>query len=122
MNGAPPEDRLYLHHILDAIRRIESYLDGVDAQQFESTPLIQDAVIRQLEIIGEAAKRLSEPLRRATPVVPWREIMGMRNKLTHDYMGVDLDAVWLTARDDLSELKGVVSALLDIPGTESNSA
>jgi len=79
MSGAPPDDRLYLHHILDAIARIESYLDGVDAPQFRTTPLLQDDVIRQLEIIGEAAKRLSESLREQTPSVPWRQIMGMRN-------------------------------------------
>lgn len=63
MSGAPPDDRLYLHHILDAIVRIESYLNGVDAPQFQSTPLLQDGVIRQLEIIGEAAKRLTAALR-----------------------------------------------------------
>ncbi len=84
MNGAPPEDRLYLNHILDAIARIESYLAGVDAVRFRSTFLLQDGVIRQLEIIGEAAKRLSDTSRELTPAVPWRKIMGMRNKLTHD--------------------------------------
>ena len=68
--SAPPEDRLYLHHILDAIARIESYLEGVDQQRFESTPLLQDGVVRQLEIIGEAAKRLSPVLRDQTPSVP----------------------------------------------------
>lgn len=122
MSGAPPDDRLYLHHILDAIVRIESYLNGVDAPQFQSTPLLQDGVIRQLEIIGEAAKRLSESLREQTSSVPWRKIMGMRNKLTHDYMGVDLEAVWLTAHEELRELKSAVSQRLPLPGTRSNSA
>lgn len=104
MSAAQPRDRLYLQHILDAIRRIESYLEGVDRARFDSTPLIQDGVIRQLEIIGEAAKRLSSEVRLAVPQVPWRKIAGMCDKLTHDYMGVDLEAVWLTAQRDLEAL------------------
>ncbi len=75
-----------------------------------------------MEIIGEAAKRLSDTSRQRTPAVPWRKVMGMRDKLTHDYMGVDLDAVWLTAREDLPELKSAVSEYLAAPGTGSNSA
>ncbi len=79
-------------------------------------------MIRQLEIIGEAAKRLSDTNRQQTQAVPWRKIMGMRDKLTHDDMGVDLDAVWLTAREDLSELKNAVSEFLAAPGKGSNGA
>lgn len=88
-----------------------------------STPAASsNGVIRQLEIIGEASKRLSESLREQTSSVPWRKIMGMRNKLTHDYMGVDLEAVWLTAHEDLRELKSAVSGRLALPGMGSDSA
>ncbi len=116
MSGAPPEDRLYLRHILDAVVRIEGYLQGVEQSAFEATPLLQDGVIRQLEIIGEASKRLSDATRAQASSVPWRQVMGMRDKLTHDYMGVDVNAVWLTARDDLTELKAAVSACLAASG------
>jgi uncharacterized protein with HEPN domain len=75
--------------------------------------LVQDGVIRQLEIIGEATKRLSREVRAESPSVPWQDIAGMRDKLIHDYFGVDLDAVWLTARDDVPALKAEVSKLLE---------
>ncbi len=116
MSAVPPEDRLYLRHILDVIARIESYLSGVDRPQFDATPLIQDGVIRQLEIIGEATKRLSAELRAQASHVPWRKIAGMRDKLTHNYMGVDLEAVWLTTQADLPALRRTVEDLLGAAG------
>lgn len=120
--SAQPRDRLYLQHILDAILRIETYLENVDRQEFDGTPLLQDAVIRQLQIIGEAAKRLSEDLKESLSAIPWKQVTGMRDKLTHDYMGVDLDAVWITAADDLDPLKAVVQKELQRAGEGSNGA
>jgi len=122
MSGAQPKDRLYLRHILDAIVRIESYLRDMGRPDFDATPLLQDGVIRQLQIIGEAAKRLSPSLKDALSTIPWREVTGMRDKLTHDYMGVDLDAVWKTAAEDLGPLKAAVSEELRAAGGESNGA
>jgi uncharacterized protein with HEPN domain len=72
----------------------------------------QDAVIRQLEIIGEAVKRLSPELLGRCPDIPWRRIAGMRDVLIHDYMGVDLDAVWQVTQDNLPQLRGAVVELL----------
>jgi uncharacterized protein with HEPN domain len=69
-------------------------------------------VIRQLEIIGEATKRLSQAARADSDSIPWQDIAGMRDKLIHDYFGVDLEAVWLTARDDVPVLKAVVRSVL----------
>jgi len=107
------DDSVYLQHILDAIARIEEYLAGVDEETFLQQPLIQDGVIRQLEIIGEATKRLSPKTQAMGPNVPWQDIAGMRDKLIHGYFGVDLDAVWLTARDDVPLLKAEVMRMLE---------
>ena len=107
------DDSVYLRHILDAISRIEEYLHGVDEEIFYQHYLVQDGVIRQLEIIGEASKRLSREVRASCPNVPWPDIAGMRDKLIHDYFGVDLEAVWLTARDDIPALKAEVSTMLE---------
>jgi uncharacterized protein with HEPN domain len=103
--SAPRDDSLYLGHIRDAIARIESYLNGIGEAEFMNTPLIQDAVMHQIQIIGEAASRLSSSFQAQTGDIPWRDIVGMRNKLVHDYMGVDLEAVWETARRDIPALK-----------------
>ena len=86
-------DRTYLLHIRDAINRIEQYASAGRAEFFAKSHW-QDAIIRQLEVVGEASKRLSDELRSANPAVPWRRICGLRDVLIHDYMGVDLDAVW----------------------------
>jgi len=69
---------------------------------------MQDAVVRQLSIIGEAAGNLSDEVRRAYPSVPWTDVYGMRNKLVHDYFGVDVEAVWDTAQNDVPSLMKVV--------------
>ena len=99
------DDVVYLRHILDAIDRIETYLQGVDEEKFFSDNLIQDGVIRQLEIVGEATKRLSKELRKGTRHIPWVDIAGMRDKLIHDYLGVDIAQVWYTAVEDIPKLK-----------------
>jgi uncharacterized protein with HEPN domain len=107
------DDSVYLRHILDAISRIEEYLQGVIEETFYQQYLVQDGVIRQLEIIGEATKRLSPEMRAECPNVPWQDIAGMRDKLIHDYFGVDLDAVWLTACGDIPALKAEVLRALE---------
>ena len=106
------DDLPYLRHILDAIGRIESYVTGVDEGVFLGNAEKQDAVIRQLQIIGEAAKRLSAELRAAYPDIPWREVAGMRDKLVHDYFGVDLQFVWVTVTEDIPELKSRIEGVL----------
>ena len=106
------DDLPYLRHILDAIGRVESYVSGVDESDFLENAEKQDAVIRQLQIIGEAVKRLSEELRAAYPDIPWREVAGMRDKLVHDYFGVDLQFVWITAAQDVPALKPQIERVL----------
>ncbi len=110
-------DQVYLQHILDAISRIESYV-LVGRDEFMSASHWQDAVIRQLEIIGEATKRLSEDLRSQHGEVPWRRIAGLRDVLIHDYMGVDLSAVWAIAQENLPALKRQIQAILHSSGDD----
>jgi uncharacterized protein with HEPN domain len=109
--SAPRDDSVYVGHILDSIARIESYLEGVSEDHFMRTPLLQDAVIRHVQIIGEAASRLSADFRSRTSRIPWADIIGMRQKLVHDYMGVDLGAVWETATRDIKELRARLQGL-----------
>ena len=106
------DDTVYLRHILDAVNTIEEYLDGVSETKFKATRLLQDGAIRQIEIIGEAVRHVSKDLRKTYPEVPRQDIAGMRDKLIHDYFGVDLEKVWLTTQEDLPPLKEKVLEIL----------
>lgn len=104
-------DQVYLKHIMDAIEKVETYV-SVGRDEFMSTSHWQDAVIRQLEIIGEATKNLTRQLRDKYGDVPWRRIAGLRDVLIHNYMGVDLVAVWGITQRDLPVLKEHIRAIL----------
>ena len=106
------DDSVYLRHVIDACGRISEYLEGINRIQFETNHLLQDGVIRQLEIIGEAVKRVSNNLRSIYPEVRWQDTAGMRDKLIHDYFGVDLETVWLTAQDDIPVLNQQIRGIL----------
>jgi uncharacterized protein with HEPN domain len=106
------DETVYLRHILDAITRIEEYLRDVGEETFYEQYLIQDGVIRQLEIIGEAVRHVSEALRQEYPNIPWQDIAGTRDKLIHDYFGVDLEKVWLMVCEDIPVLKAQVQKIL----------
>ena len=105
------EDALYLDNIDDCIARIESYTED-GREVFLYTPMIQDAVIRNLEIIGEATKKLSRELRESNADIRWRQIAGLRDVLIHEYAKVDLLRVWNIIEQDLPGLKERVKSLL----------
>lgn len=112
------DDTIYLRHILDATNIVEEYLQGVDEAKFKATRLLQDGVIRQIEVIGEAVRHISKDLRRTYPEIPWQDVAGMRDKLIHDYFGIDIEKVWLTAQEDLPVLKEQVVGILKDYGQE----
>jgi uncharacterized protein with HEPN domain len=96
---------IFLEHILESIRKIESYIIGLDYPVFIKDSLRQDGVIRQLEVIGEACTHLEEDFRNTHQDFPWAEIIAMRNFLIHEYWEIDLEKVWDTVKHDLPPLK-----------------
>lgn len=106
------DDSVYLKHIFDAANRIVIYVGNMNREDFLRNELVQDGVIRQIEIIGEAVNRLSQTIREKYVKIPWKDIVGMRNKLIHDYMGVDLDAVWDSAEKDIPLLKTKIEEII----------
>ena len=106
------DEIVYLRHVNDAIGRIEEYVEGVDEEAFRNRTLIQDGVIRQLEIIGEAVKQLSSDFRERYPHVPWQDIAGTRDQLIHHYFGVSLDEVWTMLHRDIPVLKREILKIL----------
>ncbi len=111
MTPSDEGDQVYLRHILEAIEKCEEYASvGHDA--FMESSMHQDAVIRQLQVMGEAVKRLSAEIRRRNPDVPWRLVAGTRDVLVHDYAGIDLQAVWKVTQEELPPLRFAIEALL----------
>jgi uncharacterized protein with HEPN domain len=105
------DDRLYLHHTLERCRRISRFI-GPGKEAFIASEELQDAVIRNVEVIGEAAKRVSAEARDRLGSLDWKAICGMRDVLIHDYIGVDLDEVWNVASCRIPELQAVLEQFL----------
>ena len=112
------DDTVYLQHVLDAINTVEEYLQGVNEEKFKATRLLQDGTIRQIEVIGEAIRHISKDTRKTYSEIPWQDIAGMRDKLIHDYFGVDIEKVWDPAQEDLPVLKEQVIGILKNYGRE----
>ena len=107
-----PRDRECLFDILEAARLAIQYLSGKTRDDFDRDTQCQDAVIRRLEIIGEAARRISEETKAIYPDLPWNEMIGMRNRLIHEYFRVNVSAVWDTIQDDIPILIRLVEPLV----------
>ena len=99
------DDLAYIDHILDCIRKIKEFTTGLSLKDFSVNELVQDAVIRNIEIIGEASKKISSDTKQIYYEIPWKEIAGMRDKLIHDYLGVDVEVVWRTITEDIPTLE-----------------
>ena|SRR3989344_4513486 len=99
------KDKLYIKHILDAISTIDQFTKNIEFEGFVENKLLQDGVVRELEIIGEASKKLSSDFKDSHSELPWQDIARMRDKLIHEYFGVDLVVVWETVKQDLPNLK-----------------
>lgn len=105
-------DDAYLLDILIAARKALKFIEEIDRNEFQENDLIQSAVMRPLEIIGEAASKISEETRKANPQIPWNDMIGMRNRLIHEYFRVDYDAVWDTIQKDLPQLIKLIDPLV----------
>lgn len=106
----PLPDAAFVGHMLSAIDRLSELLARTDRDTFDRDWVTQDAVIRELEVLGEAAGRVSPDFVAAHPEIPWREITGIRHKLIHDYFVVDLGIVWRTATENVAEVEPLVRA------------
>ena len=103
----------YLEDIFQAAIKAEKFVAGMRQAEFDDDDKTKYAVVRALEIIGEAAKRVPDTFRSRYSAVPWRSMAGMRDKLIHDYTGVDWEVVWKTVQEDVPEVKRLVKEILD---------
>ena len=104
---------LYLKDILEAMGVIERFVEGMEFEDFKIDDKTSSAVIRKFEIIGEATKNVPETIKQKYPIIPWREMAGMRDKLIHFYFGIKYDLVWHTIKDVIPEVKSLIRKILE---------
>lgn len=107
------DPKIFLKHILESVEFIESYLGNSSKSVFYKDTRLQDAIIRRLEVIGEASKSLPTGFKDKNSNINWRSIAGMRDKLTHHYFGINLERVWLVLKEDLPKLKKDIKEILE---------
>ena len=104
---------IYIEHILDCIQKIKKYTSNSSKEDFLNSPIMQDAVIRNLEVIGEATKKIDKSFRERHADIEWKKIAGMRDKLIHDYIGVDIWAVWNVVDKILPDFEMEIKAIIE---------
>ncbi len=107
------DDRIRARHIVEAADDIARFIAGRERADLDSDRMLLYAVVRAVEIVGEAASKMSEELRLSAPAIPWQAIVGMRNRVVHAYFDIDADIVWTTAREEIPVLRGAIQRLLD---------
>lgn len=107
------DNTVFLRHIQDCVAKIERYLQGYDFEQFLNDELVTDAVVRNVEIIGEAANNLTRDFRSSNSNVNWRNIIDTRNRIVHGYATVDIEIIWNITQNDLSVLKTEIDQILE---------
>jgi uncharacterized protein with HEPN domain len=108
----PRRDSQYLADIQEAMQRVLEYTQGLSFDAFMEQRMAQDAVLRNLQVIGEATKKLSDDLCATQPNVPWQDMAGLRDRIVHDYFGIDYEIVWDVIENDLPALLPVIEAIL----------
>lgn len=104
--------KLYLKDILEAMEAIEKFMEGVDFDKFQIDDKTSSAVVRKLEIIGEAAKQVPDYITQRYPEIPWKEMAGMRDRLTHFYFGIDYKLVWITVKERIPQIIPLIKKIL----------
>ena len=104
--------RDYIQDILDSIVEVKKFVEGMRFEDFTKDKKTVNAVIRSLEVIGEAAKKVPEDLREGYPQIPWKRMTGMRDKLIHEYFGIDLEIVWEAINNELPPIKPMIQKVL----------
>lgn len=117
MRPGPEADRVLLEHMRDCLARIFEYTHA-ERSRFETSRLVQDAVIRNLQTLAESSQRLSSEIKATELQIPWRELAGFRNVIVHGYLGVDLGAVWLVVEQDLPAMTEAVNRMAAQLGNE----
>ncbi len=106
------EWKFRIQDIIESIEKIEQYLNGISLEMFKRNHMIVDAVVRNLEIIGEASNHIPEKIRSKYPTIPWHQMKGIRNILIHEYFGVDTETVWHSAKKHLPPLKNQLKEII----------